>query len=882
MTIFLRLLAAVLVRGPDAQYIRQDLEEMHARDRARGMSACRAHLRCAYYLLGSAFSVWRDRLRWPRLAGVQWLDVKLAGRMLIRYPGLTLVGGLALAIRIPIALAPVQLANAINAPLPFDEADRIVALEYWDRADSRRATLHDYERWKSELTSFEALAAARRRIENIIGEGGMVDIVRGAEMTASAFAVPRVQPLFGRTLVEADEAKGAEPVVVIGYDLWQRHFGGASDVLGRTLHFGRTVRVVVGVMPEGFLFPSHDSFWVPLQARAIDYAFGQGPRYWVFGRLREGVSSEQTQAEFTAIGRRLAADHPETHANLRADVLPYQHAISGLKPTFDRVYVLYFMSLSLLAVACGNVGTLMLARTAARSSEIAVRNALGAGRGRIVMQLFIESLLLAMLAAAVGLVVADLVVSQLPVLRRLEAVMPFWVDFRVKPSTVAVAGGFAVFCALIAGLLPALKATGKRAYGSLQRLGSGGSGLRFGAAATVLIVAEVAIAVGGLSGVASVARGAFGERSFGEGIVAQEYLTTELRLPVDFGNLADPSSTQLAARLAAIENEVSRRLMAEPGVRAASFASELPGMRHGRRQVEVEGADASRTSSRKHIVNLANVDRGFFDALGQGALLGRTFEARDLAPGGGPVVVNRSFVDKVLQGVPPVGRRIRYVRAQDQAAAPWHEIIGVVNDLGMNVVDPEKGAGVYHVVAPGQIQAPQLLVRIAGDAATFVPRLRAMLIAIEPTMVLDNPVRLDHVFSEMLLQAQFSAAVFALIAVIAVGLSAAGLYALMAFAVSQRTREIAIRTALGARPLRVVSIVVSRALLQLVVGVALGVGLAAMVIPEVMNSFTMADNWRLMLAAVSIAMILIGLLACVVPTRRALRIEPVEALKELG
>jgi ABC-type antimicrobial peptide transport system permease subunit len=205
-----------------------------------------------------------------------------------------------------------------------------------------------------------------------------------------------------------------------------------------------------------------------------------------------------------------------------------------------------------------------------------------------------------------------------------------------------------------------------------------------------------------------------------------------------------------------------------------------------------------------------------------------------------------------------------------------------VSDLGINVVDPNKGAGVYHVVAYGQIHPPQLLVRVGGDPTAFVPRLRTVLTTIEPSLVLDNPVRLDRVFSEMLWQARFSAVVFTLIAVLAVGLSAAGLYPLMAFSVSQRSREIAIRTTLGARPSEIVRSVVSRALLQLVIGVVLGAGLAVLIVPEVLNSFTLAENWRQMLIAVSIAMIAIGLLACVVPIRRALRIQPVEALKECG
>ena len=214
-------------------------------------------------------------------------------------------------------------------------------------------------------------------------------------------------------------------------------------------------------MPAGFGFPYRDRFWVPLQERAIDYEVGQGPGLLIFGRLRDGVSFEQAQAEQTTVGHRIAADHPDTHGRLRPEVAAYAHVATGLRATYDKVYPMLLVSLMMLAVVCGNVGTLMLARTATRSNEIAVRNALGAGRTRIVMQLFVESLVLAVSAAAVGLFLSQLAASRLPLLKLFEAAMPFWFDLGVTPFTVAVAGAFAVFSAVISGLVPALRVTGK-------------------------------------------------------------------------------------------------------------------------------------------------------------------------------------------------------------------------------------------------------------------------------------------------------------------------------------------------------------------------------------------------------------------------------------
>ena len=813
----------------------------------------------------------------PRLS---WMDFRLGVRMLVKHPGLTIVGGLALAVGIPISLAPVQLALALHAPLPFDEGDRIVGLEYLRAPEwhDQRPDLTDFDRWRRELTSFESLAAARRRSANVIGADGRVEVMFGSEMTATGFAATRVAPRAGRTFLDADEHIGADPVVVIGDELSRMFFASAPDAIGRTLQVGRTRRTVVGVMPAGFAFPYREHFWIPFESHAIDYEFGKAPDVWVFGRLRNGVSREAAQAEFTAVGQRIATDYPETHGLLRAQITAHlAGVVTGLSLEGHPTYLL---SLLLLAAMCANVGTLMLARTATRSTELAIRSALGASRSRIVMQLFLEALVLSTLAGIVGLGLAELATRPL---QAFEAAMPFWFDLGVKPSTLAAVAGLVLFSAVVAGLLPALKATRTRVYPTLQRQSGG---LRLGALATVLIVVEVAVAVGGLSGVAAVARHALRERSLGEGIAAGEYVTTELRLvPRDAeSSLTGSSQAEIAARLSAIQEEIERRLIAEPGVRAVSFASVLPGMLHERAQVEVEG-EGGVDAVVVHTINRALVAPAFFKTLGQQVSPGRDFEARDLLPQGRPIIVNRSFVDTALTSQrlgrrPAVGQRIRYYRPPDQPQAPWHEIIGVVNDLGMNVVEPQKSAGIYHVIAAGQALAPQLLVRSGGDTEAFVPRLRSILTSVEPDLVLSNPVRLDRVFSELLWQAKFSSVAFALVAAIAVVLSAAGLYALMAVSVAQRTAEIAIRSALGARPWAIVRVVTIRALLQLAAGVLAGTGLALLIIPEVLESLRMTGDWRQMMAAVAFAMVAIGLVACVVPLRRALRIQPSLALKE--
>jgi predicted permease len=882
---WLRRLAARLVSGANAEFIRRDLEDLYAADRERGLSAARAHARFARRLLGSTLSLAMAWLRRPRLPAPSWIDITLAVRMLARHPGLTLVAGLALAIGIPVALAPMQMANAISARLPYPDRDRIVGLEHLvtPAMFDRQPTLHDFERWRDQPRSFAFVAAARPIRETVGSDTGPLEVRTGTEMTASAFDVPRVSPLRGRVLRASDEAPGAAPVVVIGYALWQSQFGGAADVLSRSLRIGRTDRAVVGVMPAEFHFPYRDDFWIPLQQRARDFAVGRGPQVAVFGRLRDGVSPRQAQAELERIDRAFGADHYEIYARLTPRVTELNYVVTGLEPAFDRLYPAYIISVLLLGVACANVGTLMLARTAGRSREIAVRAALGAGRGRIVMQLFTESLVLSTLAAAVGLSVVEIALRRLPVVQMFEATMPPWFRLNVTPRTILIAGCLAVFSALIAGLLPALRATRRQTYGLLQREGQGG-GVRFGAMASALIIAEVAVAVAGLSGAASVARGAFRNPSLGDDIAASEYVTVQLRMTSDTTapGRAALSSAELSQRLAAIEAELARRLRAEPGVRAVTAASHLPGMQHFRTHIEVESGAGPMPRPQGFLVRYALVQPTFFAALGHRPIVGRDFDARDLVERGRPVIVNRSFVEQVLGGRSPVGQRIRTrTEATDTHSDSWHPIIGVVGDLGMNVLDPSEAAGFYHVVAPGELHPTQLVVRVASDPSALVPRLRQLLTDVDPAIAIDNPMPLEDIFTEALWEARFSAFAFTAVATVAVILSAAGLYALMAFSVAQRTREIAIRNALGARPASVVRIVVVRAMIQLTVGVAVGAGVGAALVPSMLNDTTLAGNWRSMLAGVSIAMVSIGLLACAVPTRRALRIQPVAALKDL-
>ena len=367
---------------------------------------------------------------------VSWLDWKLGARLLLKYPALTIIGGLSLAAAMTIGAVGIEVADELlYKRLPFDEGSRVVRLETQDTAASRveQRVLHDFAIWRRSLKTVTELGAARVSERNVLTGEGRVEALRVAEITASAFPLTRVTPLLGRPLQPADETPGAEPVVVLGYDVWQRQFLDDPAIIGRVVTVGRTARTVVGVMPPRFGFPRNQQLWVPLPIQ--DAAPRQGPGVQVFGRLAHGASWQDAAAELDVVSARLAADQPATHAQLRTRVRAFAGRTPGDPLRFEDL-ALHAVVLLLLGAISANVATLIFARTAMRESEMVVRHALGASRGRVIAQIVTEGLVLALAAAVLGLVVAQTTVryawdqaSQL-----IGDGLPFWVDLRLEPA----------------------------------------------------------------------------------------------------------------------------------------------------------------------------------------------------------------------------------------------------------------------------------------------------------------------------------------------------------------------------------------------------------------------------------------------------------------
>lgn len=891
----LRWLAALLIRGADAPFIRADLEEAMRRDVSRGIPVWRARRRYAANVFASTWSIARSRLRMPETR-ISTLDVKLGLRMLEKQPALTVVAMLALAIGIPVGLAPMHAAIALETAPPVEGGERMQVIKYYDVATSQwaRASVYDYGVWRDELRTFEALGATTRgRPFNLGTEDGRAAPVRGASVTASTFDILRTPALLGRTLTAADEASGAPPVVVISRDLWQSRLAGVADVLGRTLRVDGVPHEVVGVMPDDFHFPIGDQLWVPLRLAATSDDHGALVST-IFGRLAPGVSVAEAEAELATVTGRLAVDEPQLHERLRPTVVAFTIGLYGFPPGgLDGMVEFYFfqlLALLVLTVACVNVGMLFLARTATRSTEVAVRTALGATRSRVVSQLFTESLVLAVIAAGLGLVAGDIVANR--AFGWLVDALPTWVDLGVTPRTVLFAMALAVFSAAIVGVIPALKVTGRSVQQNIQHTVASRSGIRFGGLSSALIVIDVMLAVATL-GLGLATSDQLMKTRDGMGIQADRYVAATVALPAARAEADDTDEAALLAMDAATQQELVRRILDEPGVRSVAVADLLPGMDHSGRDIEVEG-ETSDPESGGHRVRTALVDIGYFDALERPILSGRGFEAGDLRNPESTIIVNTTFVTRVLGGRNPIGQRIRFLSRQGQEPGPWMEIVGVVGHLGMFELNPDMDQGIYRPLIPGALAAEaravgepgarhpvRMAIRTDADVQAFAARLREIAVEIDPTAIVMGAQRLDEVFSfdrYTMKWIRFGAVAFV---AILLAMSSSGTYALMSLTVSQRKREIGIRTALGEQRRRLVTTIARRALAQLAVGVTLGVLILSVLLHD-MNSSLRRPVWELTLLAAGVGvgvMLFVALLACLAPVLRALRIMPVEALR---
>jgi putative ABC transport system permease protein len=712
--------------------------------------------------------------------------------------------------------------------------------------------------------------------------GGSAEPVEVAQITAAGFNITHVAPVIGRAIVPADEAAGAAPIVVIGYDVWHSRFGGDASVLGRELRLGNVVHTIVGVMPEGYGFPVNHSYWIPLSTDATVGPL-EGPEIFIFGRLRDGVSMQQAQAELSAIGAQAASAFPLTHARLQPRVMPYAYPILDIQGTSTRDFAAMQSLISMLAlIVAVNVGVLVYARTATRQREIAVRTALGASRRRIVGQLFIEALVLSAAASALGVGLARFGLAQGFAIFAAEGngAVPYFLKLDMPLAAYLYVAMLTVIAAVIAGVLPALHATGRRAQDTLKQA-SGTDGLRLGRVWTAMIIAQVAVAVTGLTATVKISwdaiQGGLTTANYSEASFLAAAISAEPDAPA--GMPASVFARESLSRFEKSKTDLVASLEAEPKVADVTVAATIPGA-EPRRRIAIDGAINSPSVAID--VRFNRVATDFFDAFGARVIAGRGLRDSDSTGSTQAIVVNRAFVNQLLGGANAIGRRMHYVEAGRREPATGgtitqYEIVGVVSDLTTNPIAPDLIDPVMYQSLQSSTRATALIRVRGNDPLQFSSRVRELTSALDPTLRL-RIVTFGEMQRQQMIALRLMLLGCSLVVITVLLLSAAGIYAMMSFTVSQRRKEIGIRAAMGADAGQLLRSIFAKATLQLAAGVVVGAVLALM-IDRASDGELLGSFGRALLPVTAVVMTMVGLCAAIGPARRGLRIQPTEALR---
>jgi putative ABC transport system permease protein len=799
-------------------------------------------------------------------------DIRSAFRILVRDPGYAGVAILALALGIGPNSAIFSMVSAVLLrPLPVTDADRIVTVwETWKAKgfDQIPASASNYLDWKEQNHVFEKMAAAFAIPEygfNVTA-GGVPERVSGAKASAEYLEVLGVEPSLGRGFLPEEDRPGGPPVVVVSHAFWQRRLSSGRDAIGRTIAVDGVQRTLVGVLPPGFSALGNIDIWVPLALNRSEDARANRT-YGAVARLKEGVTVEQAQAEMNGIAQAIARQYPETNDGWGVVVIPIRELFSGrIAPALK---ILLGAVGLLLLLACANVANLMLAKSAARRKDVAVRTALGAGRWRIARQLLTESVVIALAGGACGLVLArwcvgllrGVVPDMFPLMKQMT------VDVRVIVFTI----GVSVASGLIFGILPALHGSRTNLNevlkaGSRSVTGTGVQRIR-----GFLLAGEVALAVVLSVAAALLAKSFMRLMAVDPGIRTSGVLTMQLTLPwVKY---------QTEAQRASFYRDALERISRIPGVDSAGaihflpFRGYLMNTRISVWPYAIEGEPPVR-KGQEPTADYRVVTPGFFTAMGVPLRQGRYFSERDSSGAPGVVIVNEAMARHHFGGANPIGKRLRVPPSE-----PSREIVGVVPDFKLYALDwqPEPAIYVPHAQRPGDVMS--LVVHSSRNPPDLASAIRREILALDPEQPISDVRMMQAVVSDSLMLRRVAMLLVMAFAGLALVLAIVGVYGLTAYSVSQRTQEVGIRLALGAQGVDVFRLMVGHGMALAAIGTALGMAgsfAASRVLSGVLFETTATD--ATILTGIPAALLLAAAVASYVPARRSMKIAPVVAL----
>jgi putative ABC transport system permease protein len=799
-------------------------------------------------------------------------DIRYAFRRLLKSPGFAAVVILTLGLGIGANSAIFSVVNAVVfRSMPYPEPDRLVRLfQVGDNGGLATFTPMNYLDVQKGMHALESSAAYAGAGYTLTSDGEP-ERVDGAETSASFFDVLGIRPALGRGFMAEENQPGRTRVAVISHSLWTRRFNADRAVLGRSILLNAEPHTVIGVMPEGFAYPARREIWTPLE---YDTEFTQQSRgAWylsIIARLKPGATIEQASTEIAAIGRRLETEFPETNLNVKMTAVGLHEYLTGdIRP---KLLVLLAAVGFVLLIACANVANLLLARAAARGGEIALRSALGAGRGRIMRQLLTESLVLAIGGGALGLLFAfwgtKLLLALQPAgIPRLEVV-------RVDGMVVAFAALIAIATGIVFGMIPAVQATRGDLVSSLKEGGKGAlASRRAGRMRAGLVVAEIALAVMLLAGAGLLMRSFARLQSVDPGFRTAESLTFRTALP-SAAYRAEPERASFYQR--AVE-----RIAALPGVTSVGAISALPmsGTSFGF-TFEIEG-DAPPKPGEEPAMQTRVVTTDFFNAIGVPLLRGRGFTSADNADAQQVVMLNQAAVKRFFPNSDPIGRRIILGWGRGPGRPRnGGVVIGVVGSVKQFGLDEVEQPEIYIPHAQQPMGGMTFVVHTAVEPTTLAEPVRREIRALDPTLPVTALEPLESVVARSISQPRFYMLVLGIFATVALVLASIGIFGVVSYAVAQQTREMGIRIALGATRERVMRMVLGSAMRLALAGVVVGI-LAAIALSRTLESllFDLSPTDPVTYAAVGIGLTMVALLASYTPAWRATRVDPVTALR---
>jgi putative ABC transport system permease protein len=805
-------------------------------------------------------------------------DLRFAVRLLVKDRWFTAVAVAALALGIGVNAAVFTFVNAVLIRgLPFDDPDRIMSVAGRNTARGVDLGLSypDFRDIREAQKSFADLAAWNGTTMNVSDEGRAPERYGGPYISANAFKLIGQRPLVGRDFVPDDDKPGAPAVTILGNGIWKSRYGSDPAILGRTIRINDVPTTVVGVMPEGMKFPVGADLWVPLSSMPALATAKREQHFTLqaFGRLAPSVTRPQAQNEIAGIAARLARDFPDANKDIGATVMSFNERFNG------GPIRLVFLSLMgavgfVLLIACANVANLLLARSTQRAREIGVRVSLGATRWRVVRQLLVESVLLAAISGAFGFLLAYAGTRWFDAITQ-DVGKPYWIRFTMDGSVFAFFAAICLGTGIVFGLAPALYISRTDVNEVLKESGgrSGSGGLRARRWTGALIVVEVALTLVLLAGAGFMIRSFLTLYRLDLGIETAHLLTMNLVLP----DRKYPTPEQRAA----FYHRLDERLGAIGSIRGGTIASNAPLSGGSPVRLSVEGR-AVPAGEQPPRVTRVTVGPRYFETMGLQLARGRAFADTDGTTGHEVGIVNQRFVSMHFPGEDPIGRRIKLVAEQAGGPDPaWVTVVGVspsIRQLGAQDPDPDPVVYVPYRASPSAFM--MLLIRTAGEPAVMTAAIREEVRALDSDLPLFGIRTMDEGLAQQRWPFRVFGTMFTMFAAIALALSAVGLYAITAYSVTQRTQEIGVRMALGARAPQVWWLVARRSFVQLAIGLVLGMA-GAFGVGRLLRSLLVqtSPNDPATLVSIALLFVAVSLAACFWPARRATRLDPVHALR---